>query len=160
VSDSESSQATETGQEIPQEWLADKWGKVRMAHEAIMVEDARKILSDNRKTTKGHISGVGGLELADGDAGEMHIGDSHTTVNNFVQDKEQPQYQPPQKPGVVDTMLKAGLAAAAIGTAGSLPILAYNLTKAAPPAPAPVIVNEQQPTVDTDTQYDLRIFKD
>jgi len=56
----------------PLQWLTKKWGGTRLAHEAVLLEDAREVLRTNRAKTA--------ASSASPEDSDLHVGD--VTINN------------------------------------------------------------------------------
>ena len=90
-----------------------------------------------------------------GDESHIHYHNAPTNETNTTtpppsQEKDQ------SKGSLAKTAATIGLAAALGGAGLAAPIAAYNLTK--PSSPSVTVVED--PTVDTDTKYGLKIYKD
>lgn len=121
--------------------LLEKWGRTRLAHEAVMLQDAQDLLTQQRKAVAAHHQN-NGLTGADDDVGNIIVGD--TTINHAP---------PQQKPGL-SGLAKAGIvaaAAAALGGGVGLPLALPSIINALKPAAA-------QPSVDTDTDTMFDLF--
>lgn len=137
--------------------LVDRWSRLRMGHEAVMLEDAREVLAQNRKQVAAH-SEANGLPVSgtgDDVGNTLNLGD--TTI-----------YQAPAAPAAASTSpLAKALIAGAIATGVGGPIGAGlalpDILQALKPA-APVVAPEKpvapQPVpqaADTNTLFDLYI---
>lgn len=123
--------------------VLERWARVRLGHEAVMLEDAREVLAQNRKGNLAH-SQSNGLPVGESDVGTLNLGD--TTI-----------YQQPPPAAKMSTLGKAliggAVAAGIAGPIGGLFALPSILEALKPAAP---FVQPQQPAgTDTDTLFDL-----
>lgn len=131
------------GASAPLPETLEKLARLRLGHEAVMLEDAREVLAQSRKGVAA-VNQLNGLPEASGDMGPLILGD--TTIN------QQPQQQSKLSPlakGLIG--IAAGLAVGGpIGAGLALPGIINALKPAAP------VVQPQQPAgTDTDTLFDL-----
>lgn len=126
--------------------MGKNWARVRLGHEAVMLEDARKTLEQNRANVDSHRKF---FDMPEGQsqADDMHIGDvTHTHYH-------QPKEQPTQSSGLA----KWALGAAMLGSSIGLPLAGALMLTDGDGSPA---IAEPADFDDTNTQYGLRIFKD
>lgn len=127
--------------------IAAAWAKLRMGHEAVMLQDAAEVLRTNRGVVKAHSREFLGPSWQEpGEDGVIHIGDVNQTV---------PQQTAPQAaPAALGALAKIGLAFAISGPIGAgiaaIPVIQSWLSKPAAVAPAVPSPNPQ-------TLYDLRL---
>lgn len=129
--------------------LLERWSRIRMGHEAVMLQDAQELLAQQRKAVTAHHQN-NGLSAPSEDMGDIILGD--TTIN----------HAPPQARPVLSGLAKAGIAlaaGAALGGGIGIPLAIPSIIDALKPAAAAV-----QPTPtpapagnDTDTLFDLFI---
>lgn len=126
--------------------IAAAWAKLRMGHEAVMLQDAAEVLRTNRGVVKAHSREFLGPSWQEpGDDGVIHIGDVNQTV---------PQQTAATPSAALGTLAKIGLAFAVSGPIGAgiaaIPLIQSWLSKPAAVAPAVPSPNPQ-------TLYDLRL---
>ena len=112
--------------------LAEKWAKIRLGHEAIMMEDTQKVLKHNRLST----AKINGTEEVEGEKDMMVLGD-------YIANSS--QQQPPQSI-LPKLLLGAGLLATGAGVPYGAGIIADAIKNK--PTSTPII---QPVTVDTDS---------
>jgi hypothetical protein len=100
------------------------WLRTRLAHEAVMLEDAREVLAADRRRTDAHQSGLLGLTPSASQRGGLHIGDVYLTERTVRAGQS----------ALKAVVLAAGLLAGG-GAAAALPwVLSRLLAHAAPAA--------------------------
>lgn len=143
-----------TPTETPLQHEAIRWGRVRLAHEAAMVDDARRVLAGHRRQNAAHAAEHTGTPEAE-EMGDIIAGD--VTVHHH---HEAPAPTPAPAAGRGLARLAAAALATAIG--GPLGIAAYQLPDILaaldPPAnPAPPSQPAQPAPVDVNTLFDLYV---
>lgn len=121
--------------------VLDRLSRLRLGHEAVMLEDAREVLKGDRGRLAGHAKAYG-LE-GSADMGNLILGDSVTNIST-------PQ-KPASNPLKWLTMI-AGLATGGVGLAMAPAII--EAIKGVPPVVQPI------EDTDTNTQYELQFFED
>lgn len=101
--------------QTPEE-LAEQWMGLRMAHEAVMVEDAQAVLKASREMNAAHYKAMG-LETQPEDTGMVHVGP--VTNNYTAQAAPQPAPAPTK---ALSTLAKTGIAAALLGSGAAVPL--------------------------------------
>ena len=123
---------------LPEE-IAQQWARTRLAHEAVMLQDAAESLRLDRARTQAHQREFLGPSWSDPQGGEViHIGDVHQAAPLPVA-KEVPASQP----STISTLAKVAMAFAVGGPIGAglaaIPIVQSYLSKpaaVAQPTPA------------------------
>jgi len=124
--------------ELPEE-IAQQWARTRLAHEAVMLQDAAESLRLDRARTQAHQREFLGPSWSDPQGGEViHIGDVHQAVPLPIA-KEVPASQP----STISTLAKVAMAFAVGGPIGAglaaIPIVQSYLSRPATVAqPTPV----------------------
>lgn len=152
---------------------AKRLADLRIAHEAMMLQDAQELLAQNRSLTAAHNKATVS-DMADPEVGNIHIGDiiqqAPAVAPAPVAPAVTPQAAPAQAQaaGETSTLRKtlgtvATVGSALLGVGGIGTVVGAWLNQPDPPAvvqPAPVEVTVPPSTdTDTDTQYELRIVK-
>lgn len=123
---------------LPEE-IAQQWARTRLAHEAVMLQDAAESLRLDRARTQAHQREFLGPSWSDPQGGEViHIGDVHQAAPLPVA-KEVPASQP----STIGTLAKVAMAFAVGGPIGAglaaIPIVQSYLSRPATVAqPTPV----------------------
>ena len=119
-------------------------------HKKKLAEQNKNIEAEN-KYVREHVWGASEtLGSEDDEMGDnIYLGDIR------MESERQQTTQAAPASSLAKTLGMAGLAAAGLGVGAAAPILAYNLTK---PAVEQTFVED--PTVDTDTQYGWKIYRD
>lgn len=104
------------------ERLIQKWGHARLAHEAVMMEDAQKLLAQNRRGTALQQARMAGVPLQPEEDSMIHIGDKLEVAAPFA------------KKGL-SLLLGAVLAMSGLG--GGLGLAALLLPRLSPPTAVP-----------------------
>lgn len=124
--------------------LLDKWARLRMGHEAVMLKDAQEVLAQQRQTVAAH-QRANGLQGSDDDVGNIIIGDQ--TINHApAQQQPAAKGMSPLAKALIGGAIATGLGGG-IGGALALPSIIEALNPAATP-----------PTVDTDTDTIFDLF--
>ena len=126
--------------QTPDEKTLTQWGRTRLAHQGVMLEDAQRTLAADREATKEHQRKTLGHEVDVEDDMGVHIGD--TVVNHT---------QAPRNHGM-SYLGKAAAVALGLGAFG----LGFGI-------PVALMLAKERPTVvdtDTDTQYQIGFIKD
>ena len=118
---------------------AEPWGQIRMAHEAVMVDDLANTLRDNRRRT--NHGGELPEDQKDSDMG-VQLGDN--VVHNHY------STPPPNTPRRSSNGNMGWKIAGTIGAALAIGETVYLLTSGDTPTPPP--------PADTNTEYELRIL--
>ena len=119
-------------------------GKIRIADEAIMMQDVQELLAMDRANVKAHNRRFLGGDIEENDMGNIHIGD----VNQAA-----PQMPAPSAPGSLGRKaLIAGLLALSGGGVGAGAMAVYDLLNSPPPPTAE--------SIDTDTEYEMKLVPD
>lgn len=138
--------------------IAEAWAKLRLGHEAVMLQDAEATLRTDRERVKAHQREFLGPSWRDPEGeGVIHIGDVHqppTVVSPVAQ------------PAGLSTLGKIAVGGALALLAGTpigaavlaVPVLQALLNRPAPVVTQPTATPQPQPTVDQ-TLYDLRLGK-
>ena len=116
-------------------------GKIRIADEAIMMQDVQELLAMDRAKVRAHDRRFLGADIEEKDMGNIHIGDVNQTV---------PQSLAPSAPSSFGRKaIAAGLLALGGGGVGvgAMAILDY-LNSQPPPAAE---------SFDTDTEYEMKL---
>lgn len=106
------------------EKLLGQWARARLAHEAVMLEDAQQVLRQARAGVRGHPSTAAAADDVSEDANMIHIGDQVTHHHAA----------PPAKSSSglwLKGLIGAGLMATGIGLPAGAWMLASALTKPA-----------------------------
>lgn len=108
------------------EKLLGQWWKLRLGHEAMMLQDAQQLLKQDRAGTKAHVENTNGRPMENETDDMIHIGDRVTHV------------EAPAKGGV-SKLAAAGLVAASLVGGAGLAGLMHTQREAlrSPPAIAP-----------------------
>lgn len=101
--------------QTPEE-LAEQWIGLRMAHEAVMVDDAQAVLKAAREQTTAHYKEMG-LDAQPEDTGMVHVG---PVTNNYTA-QAAPTPAPAAAKGL-STLAKTGIAAALLGSGAGIPL--------------------------------------
>lgn len=133
----------------------ERMARLRLGHEAVMLQDAQEALEMNRKTVAEHYR-QNGLNLPADDMGTINLGD--TTVYQTTP----PAVTPAPATGL-SALAKAGIitaGAAALGGGVGLPFALPAIIDALKPVvtPAPVTPVQPAPTIDTDTDTVFDLF--
>lgn len=151
-----SSSTMNTGMNPTAEAIAKKHAGIRIAHEAMMLDDAQKVLHQHRHSMSEHDrmlrSSPDGEDSASPDPGEeegmIHVGDIYSTQNPAPQPAQQPLTpQPPQQ-----SQIPSWAIAMAMLGAGGVGMTAADLLKPDPVPPQGSFVDTD---TDTDTKYSL-----
>lgn len=110
------------------EKLLGQWWKTRLAHEAMMLQDAQQTLKQDRAATKAHTENTHGRPMETENDDMIHIGD-HVTVQ-----------QPAQAKGGVSKLAAAGLVAASLLGGGA--VVAGLMNHAQQPTASPMKASE------------------
>lgn len=102
--------------QTPEE-LAEQWVGLRMAHEAVMVEDAQAVLKANREMNTAHYKAMG-LETQPEDTGMVHVG---PVTNNYTA-QAAPTPAPAAASSSIGTLAKLGIGAALLGSGAAVPL--------------------------------------
>ena len=123
-----------------------KIGKLRVADEAIMMQDVQELLAMERDKARAHNRKFLGGDFEESDMGNIHIGD----VNQSA-----PLASTPSAPGrLARTALMAGVLALGGGAgAGGLALYEYLTSQPAPSA-------ESFEDTDTNTEYEMKLVPD
>ena len=121
--------------------------KIRIAEEAIMMQDAQQLLAMEREKAKGHNRRFLGGDFRGDEMGDIHIGD----VNQQVP----PRSTPSGSSSLTRKAIAAGLLALGGGGVGAGGMALYEYLASQPPPAA-----ESFEDKDTDTQYEMRIIDD
>lgn len=132
------------------EKLASKWASLRLGHEAVMLEDARKTLQHSRHVVEEHHKNMGATTSPTPKADDMIVGD---VVTNHYSTMQEPKAKTDGM-STLGKMALAGVAAAGLGSSVTVPLVAYQLLK-----DDPATIVQPVDHVDTDTQYGLRIYR-
>lgn len=62
----------------PKAKILDQWWQTRLAHQAVMLQDAQKVLAQDRAGTQAHLEGAHDRPLENGTDDVIHIGDQIT----------------------------------------------------------------------------------
>ncbi len=127
--------------------LLERWSRIRMGHEAVMLQDAQELLAQQRKSVSAH-NKQNGLQEPDEDVGNIILGD--TTIN----------HAPAQQKAALSGLAKAGIAVAAglaLGGGVGLPLAIPSIIDALKPAVQQVLPTPAPAGNDTDTLFDLFI---
>lgn len=156
------SQATSQGR--PDNWkekIAKNWYLTKVADNALQIEkDGRRQAAIERliKKTQDGSLGKPTDEPMDEELGEMAVNVGNETYVHNAAPPVAPAPPESKLAGAAKVLAATGLAAAGLGTAAALPIAAYGLMK---PDAAPVTVEvPRQEDRDTNTKYNLRIYRD
>lgn len=103
---------------IPRE-LLQQWVGLRMAHEAVMVEDAQALLKQNREQVAAHYRN-NGLETTPEEPSVIHVGN----VTNHLAPAAAPAAQPSSGLGA---LAKLGIGAALLGSGAAVPLAVNSL---------------------------------
>ena len=119
-------------------------GKIRIADEAIMMEDVRELLAMDRAKVRAHNRRFLG-DVSEEEMGNIHIGDVNQTTPSTL--------APSAPSSLTRKAIAAGLLALGGGTGvGGLAL--YEYLTAAPPAA------ESFEDTDTNTEYEMKIVED
>jgi len=103
---------------IPPE-LAQQWAGVRMAHEAMMLDDADKLLKQNREQIAAHYKAMG-LETQPEEPSVIHVGNVTNNHAAPVAAAPPPAAQPATSG--LGTLAKFGVGAALLGSGAAVPL--------------------------------------
>ena len=78
---------------------------------------------------------------------DMHIGDDNSVIHQYL--------QPAKTGSALGTIAKLGIAAGLITTGMGMPAAAYMIWDGLKNKPKPAPVTPADPTIDTDTQYEI-----
>lgn len=100
--------------------IVDKWAKVRLAHEAVMLQDAKELLAKDRRATAEHLKTMLRVDApteGDDDMGGIHIGDVIVTQPNPQQAAPTPTANGKSSWLKTAALVALGLATGGAGTA-------------------------------------------
>jgi hypothetical protein len=101
---------------------AREWARTRLAHEAVMLQDAQQTLALDRARTSAHQREFLGSAFVEPAADMIHIGDVHQVVPQTVAVPAMPATPPVAQQKGLGTLSKAAIGAALIATgAGIVP---------------------------------------
>jgi len=119
-------------------------GKIRIADEAIMMQDVQELLAMDRAKVRAHDRRFLGADIEENDMGNIHIGD----VNQAA-----PQSLAPSAPSSFSRKaIAAGLLALGGGGFGAGAMAIYDYLNSQPP---PAVES-----IDTDTEYEMKLVPD
>lgn len=105
---------------LPEE-IAQQWARTRLAHEAVMLQDAAETLKLDRARTQAHQREFLGPAWSDPQGGEViHIGDSYQALPAQAAASPLPVAQPVQPSSIGGTLAKLGIGAALVATGAGL----------------------------------------
>ena len=121
--------------------------KIRVADEAIMMQDAQAILAMDRAQTRAHNRRFLGGDFEEVDMGNIHVGD----VNQSA-----PLVSTPSAPSSLTRKAMAiGLLALGSGGVGAGAMAIYDYLTSQPP---PVAESFEDTNIDTNTEYEMSIL--
>ena len=122
-------------------------GKIRIADEAIMMQDVQELLAMDRAKVRAHDRRFLGADIEENDMGNIHIGD----VNQAA-----PLMPAPSAPSSFSRKaIAAGLLALGGGGVGAGGMAIYDYLTSDPPPAAESFVD-----TDTDTEYEMKLVPD
>ena len=118
--------------------------KIRVADEAMMMQDAQELLSMDRAKVRAHNRRFLGDDYEENDMGNIHVGDvNHTSL---------PVSAPSAPSSFGRKAIAAGLLALGGGSVGAGGMALYEFLSSQPPPAAESFVD-----TDTDTEYEMKL---
>ena len=122
-------------------------GKIRIADEAIMMQDLQELLAMDRAKVKAHDRRFLGGDFEEQDMGNIHVGD----VNQSA-----PLVSTPSAPSsLARKVIATGLLALGSGGVGAGAMAIYDYLTSQPP---PVAESFEHTDIDTNTEYEMSIL--
>ena len=121
--------------------------KIRVADEAMMMQDAQELLSMDRAKVRAHNRRFLGDDYEENDMGNIHVGDvNHTSL---------PASAPSAPSSFGRKAIAAGLLALGGGSVGAGGMALYEFLSSQPPPAA-----ESFEDTDTNTEYEMKLVED
>ena len=131
--------------ETDQADLTKQWARTRLAHDAVMLQDAAGVLAEQREAVRAHREQAGGKTDRPEEMGDITIGDQ-IHYHQASPPAASPNPAPTAAASGLSNLARAGILAAAMAT-GGLPAagLTYLLTASQQPPPPQETVSAETP---------------
>jgi len=97
--------------------IAKQWAQTRLAHEAVMLQDAAGVLAEQREAVRAHREQAGGKTNRPEEMGDITIGDQ-IHYHQATPPAASPNSAPTAAASGLSNLAKAGILAAAMATGG------------------------------------------